>query len=61
MNNTTNSWEGRVEQLIDDTEFSTPKKVKMIIMDFIRILLHDTEIAAREEIKSPARQSGADD
>jgi hypothetical protein len=57
MNNTTNSWEGRLEQLPKENPgMRLDENALIAIKNFIRTLLHDTEIAAREEIKRSSNQ-----
>jgi hypothetical protein len=50
MNNTTNSWEEKYDAMLLSLENEPSDEVCYErIKDFIRTLLHDTEIAAREE------------
>ena len=51
MNNTTNSWEGEawIKEFDEEVPMTLTLKEERWFKDFIRTLLHDTEIAAREE------------
>jgi ribosomal protein L18 len=57
MNNTTNSWEERFDELelfarADGSTITMDISAIDTIKDFIRTLLHDTEIVAREDEKN---------
>lgn len=61
MNNTTNSWDSEFEKVwpIPDTGDAHPiLKLRESVKDFIRTLLHDTEIAAGEEGYDDAKEIG---
>ena len=49
MNNTTNSWEEKFKEFARTME--VPYEEMSVWYDFIATLIHDTEIAAREEEK----------
>jgi hypothetical protein len=57
MNNTTNSWEEKWKALKDKWQHHVPNHH---IEDFIRTLLHDTEIATREEGRIIERKANID-
>ena len=49
MNNTTNSWEKDFDTFIDNLPSHVGETPRELLKGFIGRLLHDTEIAARED------------
>ena len=50
MNNTTNNWEKKLDTFIDNLPSHVGETPRELLKGFIGRLLHDTEIAAREEV-----------